>query len=283
MMDTKMKFAALGGLLLLSGQAQAASVGGVVWDPANLDDFSATDTMYETVAGFTGAISLGTSGGVDLYQFTGTNTLSGYGRITSMNGESEATFCPGCELTHQFGGYKLYQWLDVDGSGAVDSGDHVSFTGGSMQMYVDNSPDFSSISLASAGDEGGANALWLDLDAVDKTAMFGGASIDGTLFSTIDTGTLGTGTEGGEGFGNFEVVGGLAMDNFDTNTKDGDDFSFTSSFQPRACAPGCPEGMQLFGSNDLACDSIPEPGTMALMGLGMLGFGAIRRRRSHAA
>ncbi|MDH5545616.1 MAG: PEP-CTERM sorting domain-containing protein [Gammaproteobacteria bacterium] len=268
------------GTALVAGSVSASpvNVGGVVWDPASLDDYFATDTMYESVAIPTGAMSTGVA---NVYDFTGSNELKGYGKITNINGDT-TTFCPGCELTYQFGGLYLNQWIDVDGDGSVDAGDHISFTGGWVNFYVDFTPDFNNVSSASAGDEGGANNLWLSLAGNTQTATYGANSISGTLFSTITTGTLGTGTEGGNGFGNFDVTGGLANANFDTDSQvGGSDFRFTSSYQPRTCSPTCPEGNNLFGSNDIYADSIPEPGMLALFGAGLIGLGAtaVRRRK----
>jgi len=272
-----MKWLAVGAALLVSGQIHATvNVGGVVWDPDNLDDYFATDTMYETVAGFAGTSAVG--GGI--YDFTGATELTGYGKITNINGTDPSVFCPGCELTYQFGGYYLNQFLDNDTNGVVSTGDDLSFTGGWVKYYVDFTPDFNNTSAASAGSEGGANALWLEMAGFEQVDING---LAGSLFSELTSGALGTGTEGGSGFGNLDVVGGMALGNFDTNSQaGGSDFRFTSSYQPRACAPGCPEGNNLFGSNDWFADSIPEPASLALIGIGLIGFGVAGRRRKSA-
>jgi hypothetical protein len=265
------------GAALTAGSVSAApiNVGGVVWDPNNLDDYFMTDTMYEQVATFTGQTSLGGN----KYAFTGANTISGYGQIVNINGDV-TSFCPGCELTYQFGGFTLNQYIDNNGDGIANTGDHISFTGGWAKFYVDDTPDFNNTSSASAGSEGGANALWLDLASTTQTANYGTGSLNGTLFSTLTTGSLGTATEGGNGFGNFDVVGGLADGNFDTNTQaNGSDLRLTSQFNPRTCAPACPEGMNLTGGNTMIGDTIPEPGMLALFGAGLLGLGASAMRR----
>lgn len=256
---------AVGGMLAAT-QAHAGyiNVGGVVWDPAVGDDFFATDTIFETVVSGPG------------------DTLSGYGKINAINFEN--SFCPGCELTYQFGGFTLNSsFKDNNLNSVMDAGDNVFFTGGWVKMYVDFTPDYAPDNFGSAGDEGGANALWLDLTAKTLTNSLGQ---NGTLFSLLKAGILGTGTEGGEGNVNLDVIGGSAAGNFDTNQEaGGSDLYMTSSFQPRNCISNgtCTSQYVIGGTNEITGNSIPEPGTLGLLGLGLLGFGALRRRYSAQA
>ncbi len=284
------KTAAMTAALACAVQAQAANinVGGVVWDPNNFDDFFATDTLYESVATPTGAVFNSiTPDGYTKFDFTGSTELKGYGKITNINNDT-TTFCPGCELTYQFGGYFLNQWLDVNTNGIADAGDHVSFKDGWSKFYVDGSPDFNGTSSASGGDEAGANPLWLSLVGHTLTATYSLSTLNGTLFSTLITGSLGTGTEGGNGLGNMDVIGGAAATNFNTDSQaGGSDFRFTSQFNPRNCAATatCPEGLSLTGGNTYRADSVPEPTSLALLGAGLLGMGisAARRRKAKVA
>lgn len=244
-------------LALFAGQVSAApiNVGGVVWDPDSFFDFTSGDQMVETIGNNVGDV------------------VSGFGRITSLNGDLAATFCPGCELTYVFGGFTI-----------TSTTGGFTFSGGTLNVYVDNSPNFSLLSRASAID----GSLWL--------------SLAGHTSFSFDTGRLGTlhsdptptliGVEG-DGGGYFDVTGGMAAGNFDTNTRalsagvDGRtiefaDFSFTSSFQllPNGSFTDGGVTYGLFGTNDLQGDSIPEPGSMALIGAGLIGLGALRRRKA---
>lgn len=239
---------------LFAGQAQAAfiNVGGVVWDPNGFFDFTTNDTMIESVTN--------TVGGV----------LNGYAKITTLNGETnQNAFCPGCEITYTFTGFTL-----------ATNGPKFEWTGGTVNVYVDNTPNYNSLLASSAAD----GTLWLSLAG----HTFTDGTYTGTLIS--DPTPAGAGIVG-SGKGQLDVTGGLAATVFDTNTI-GDalggfaDFLFTSSFQlsPNGCFLSDDRNTYcMFGSNDLQGDSVvPEPGSLALAGLGLLGLVATRRRKEVA-
>lgn len=246
--------------LFTAGAAQAAliNVGGVVWDPSAPVDFFAQSNLWERVIAGTG------------------NDLTGIGNVTALNNKDNIgsdAFCPGCELTYEFGGFTLTDIIPATGT---QTKDQLVFSGGWLKIYVDTNQDFDPNNKNTATN----GTLWLSL--VGHTNIDTQLGKSGTLFGSINTGTLGTGQDNGGGEGLFDVVGGVAKGNFDTNSRPDSiggfaDFTFSSSYQPQGSVT--PDGYGLGGTGELRGNSIPEPGSLALAGLGLLGLAGIRRRK----
>ena len=101
--------AAVLGLTGMSASAMPINVGGVVWDPDFFLDFTMGDTMYESVVN------------------APDDVLTGYGKITALNGANDLSFCPsGCEIT-----YKFTYTLD-----SITGGNRYTFRDGELSFYV---------------------------------------------------------------------------------------------------------------------------------------------------
>ncbi|OUR63147.1 hypothetical protein A9Q74_02780 [Colwellia sp. 39_35_sub15_T18] len=225
--------------LSMSAQASEINVGGVVWDPDSTFSFP---TLQDFAAH--GNI-------VETPVVNQGDILTGFGIFDKFNSDpaNTADFCPGCELTFTFSA-ELVEFLPLGGGlGTFEFKDLV------IDIFVDHSADYD-LTFANAGD----GDLWL--------------SMTSDLLSGFGT-DLGTGSDDGTGSALLDVVGGLAMGNFDTNTlANGADLKLSSSFQPLG-------GTNLLsGTFDLTGDSIPEPSTIALLGLGLLGFASARKRKA---
>ena len=244
--------AVAGTLALASGSASAlVTVDGVTWNPDSPLDFIAQSALFETVATVAG------------------QSIEGYGLISLFNGTGPDTYCPGCELTFRFYDYVL----DASLTGVI--GEAFNFTGGKLDVFV-SGRNFDATNSATAID----GSLFLSLVGVDVNAD--GFTLTGT---TTSASTLGT-QVAGQGSGFLNVTGGSAAAYFDTNGQvGGADILYSSSFQPLA-NPIISNGVTYTtgGTAEItgATTAVPEPGVLALLGMGLVGFGAVRRMKKAA-
>jgi hypothetical protein len=203
-------------------------------------------------------------------------TLMGVGRVSTISDPSLAQVWGngqnGMELAFVFNNFKS----------DVAAFPTVTFTGGTVSFYTlaAGTPitGYGSIAADMAAIQAGT--LWLTLTAAPQTA---GPAGD-TLVSTIQTGTSLSAFSVALGSTFLDVAGGPAAGAFDTGTfanafdvANGgfSDISLTSDFSSGSLA----EGFGISGSATLKANAIPEPISLGLLGVGLLGLGMARRWR----
>lgn len=245
----KLKKSILGAALAAAfgGAVQAApiNVGGVVWDP----DYN------------NGVVVDWSSTSAEVVQRVDQTTrqVSGWGRITMLNNQASSYFCPGCELTFVYSGYT------PTNPATPTPGSSFTYTGGLVQFFVDTGQNFNIANQSTAAN----GNLWLSAVGNGNTTVnyLGGFGV----FSNILLGGL------------LDVTGGLAAANLNTNTRaNGADLNFATSLNTSLSGetPWQWYGTGTFRGDSVAGSSVPEPGTLALAGLGLLGLGLARRRKA---
>ncbi|MCV2886016.1 PEP-CTERM sorting domain-containing protein [Aestuariibacter sp. AA17] len=248
--------------------ASLIDVGGVTWDPSYVRPASPPFVSEETdliqkisfnqwFVDSADAGTIDTSKAISPAAVTAGDELQAIGTMTYFNGlvDPEAFpgpvgFCIGCEVTFRFTG------LLADGLGGFTT----AVGGAFVEFFVETAGDVDQL-------YSGTGVPWLTLE------------VDEITFNA-DNPTSGSEYNGGNIQLALSAVGGPAASNFDTNTITNASGGLSDVFYNADAIFDVANGnFFAAGTGDLVGDTIPEPGSIAVLGLGLLALAGIRRKK----
>jgi hypothetical protein len=203
-------------------------------------------------------------------------TLSGIFKVSSIFDADNNTIWydgkDGQELTGYFTGLLV---ASITGTTTQT----IDFTGGSVYMYLDSTPDFTANGGPTAAFVTNTNTTYND-GVLALSANFVPGIVTGDATTTFQSSiTALTSPFTGKGTGYASITGGTLASILDSNSYLGGaaDLLFESDVK----APtGGSKGWPVTSSDPVSGTSVPEPGTLALLGAGMLGLIGFKRRKA---
>ena len=245
--------------LLGSGAASAVVISGVDFGPLGATNQISVGSLTETFISGSG------------------QTLTGYGNISQVNG------------TTSYAGSNSLYFIVHDYISKNFTPSSTDFTGGVVDVYF--GPTFNLLNQSSAQDIATilSYSKYVELTGhattTDGTTLTAKGTLTGTTFNFLGSGLLdvfigGFGTTAAQNYLNSNAyadgIGGFADISF-TSSGNNDvlnKFDPTCTFQPNQF---CVAGSANLRSPTVV--DVPEPGILAMLGLGLMGMGAFLRKR----